>query len=45
MFTMPWRALVTYRHVLGEWPEAVCAENSREAGWIRQMPQADKPDF
>src|SRR5271154_6900986 len=24
-FTTPWSALVTFRHVLGEWPEAVCA--------------------
>jgi hypothetical protein len=46
MFTTPWSALVTYRHVLGEWPEAVCAENPRGAGhFVSQVPQAEKPDF
>jgi hypothetical protein len=45
MFTTPWSALVTYRHALGEWPEAACPENRREAGWVRHVPQADKPDF
>jgi hypothetical protein len=46
-FTMPWSALVTYRHVLGEWPEAVCAENTRGSGssWVSLVPHADKPDF
>jgi hypothetical protein len=44
MFNMPWRGLVTYRHVLGEWPEAVCVENMRE-GWVRHPPLAEKPDF
>jgi hypothetical protein len=46
-FTMPWSALVTYRHVLGEWPEAVCAENFREyyANRDTDVPQADKADF
>jgi hypothetical protein len=28
VFTTPWSGLVTYRHVQGEWPEAVCAENT-----------------
>jgi hypothetical protein len=32
VFTTPWSALVTYRHVLGEWPEAVCAENTHGSG-------------
>src|SRR6202521_6202445 len=46
MFTAPWSALVTYRRAQGEWPEAVCAENTREAGRrVRQVPQAQKPDF
>jgi hypothetical protein len=45
MFNMPWRGLITYRHVLGEWPEAVCVENMREIGWVRHPPQAEKPDF
>ena len=46
-FTMPWSALVTYRHVLGEWPEAVCAENFHEyyANRDTDVPQADKADF
>jgi hypothetical protein len=32
VFTTPWSGLVTYRHVQGEWPEAVCAENTYGAG-------------
>jgi hypothetical protein len=31
-FTTPWSALATYRHVKGEWPEAVCAENTHGSG-------------
>ena len=47
MFTRPWSAFVTYRHVLGDWPEAVCAENTREyyANRDTPIPRADKPDF
>jgi len=47
MFTAPWSAIVTYRHVLGDWPESVCAENRREynADKDTEVPQADKPDF
>jgi hypothetical protein len=46
-FTTPWRAFVTYRHVLGNWPEAACAENTRGTGsaWIDLVPRAEKPDF
>jgi hypothetical protein len=46
-FTTAWSGVVTYRHVLGEWPEAVCAENTRGSGssWIVLVPQAEKPDF
>ena len=48
-FTTPWSAFVTYRHILllGDWPEAVCAENARGSGtyWISLVPRADKPDF
>src|SRR6202521_2158187 len=46
-FTTPWAGVVTYRHVLGEWPEAVCAENTQGSGssWIVLVPKADKPDF
>jgi hypothetical protein len=45
--TTPWSALVTYRHVLGEWPEAICAENTRGSGsaWVNLVPRAEKPDF
>jgi hypothetical protein len=32
VFTTPWSGLVTYRHVQGEWPEAVCAENTYGSG-------------
>jgi hypothetical protein len=46
MFTAPWSALVTYRRAQGEWPEAVCAENTRGSGsWVSQVPQAERPDF
>ena len=47
MFTTPWSGLVTYRPVLGEWPEAICAENTQGSGasWVVLVPQADKPDF
>lgn len=46
-FTTPWSGLVTYRPVLGEWPEAICAENTQGSGasWVVLVPQADKPDF
>jgi hypothetical protein len=46
-FTVPWSALVTYSHVPGEWPEAVCAENTRGSGssWVNLAPRAEKPDF
>jgi hypothetical protein len=32
VFTTPWSALATYRHAQGEWPEAVCAENTYGSG-------------
>jgi hypothetical protein len=32
VFTTPWSGLVTYRHVQGEWPESVCAENTYGSG-------------
>jgi hypothetical protein len=46
-FTTPWSAFVTYRHVQGTWPEAVCAENTRGSGssWVSLAPRALKPDF
>jgi hypothetical protein len=46
VFTRPWSATITYRRALNESMEIVCAENMREAGqWVRQPPQAAKPDF
>ena len=47
VFTMPWSATVTYRRALDEWPEIICAENTREyyAGRDTAVPRADKPDF
>ena len=46
-FTLSWSGLVTYRRVIGEWPEAVCAENPHEyySGRDTAIPRADKPDF
>jgi hypothetical protein len=46
-FTTPWSGLVTYRPVLGEWPEAACAENTQGSGssWAVLAPEAAKPDF
>jgi len=32
VYTTPWSASATYRHVLGEWPESVCAENTHGSG-------------
>jgi hypothetical protein len=52
VFTMPWSATTTYGRPLatlgvGEWPEVVCAENTRSssAGKDTAVPRADKPDF
>jgi hypothetical protein len=48
-FTMPWSATVTYQHAVGEWPENVCAENTRRTGAFGDketaVPMADKSDF
>jgi hypothetical protein len=47
MFTTPWSGFVTYRPVLGNWPEAICAENTQGSGssWVVIVPRSDKPDF
>lgn len=47
MFTTQWSGLVTYLPVLGDCPEAVCAENRREycANRDTEVPRADQPDF
>lgn len=45
-FTAPWSALVTYRPLTGDWPEAVCAENPRDiSGSGMSVPVADRFDF
>jgi len=46
-FTTKWSGSVTYRPVLGTWPEAVCAENPHEYYAQRDaaIPLADKADF
>lgn len=44
-FTTAWTGFVTYRHVLGDWPEVVCAENPHMIGTETNVPSADKPDF
>jgi hypothetical protein len=47
VFTTPWSGRVTYRRVVGVWPEAVCSENPHEyyAGRDTPIPQAQTPDF
>ena len=47
VFTMPWKALMTYRRASGQWPESVCAENTREYYYNKnsEVPVAEKPDF
>ena len=46
VFTAPWSALITYRPVTGDWPEAVCAENPRDiSGSGMSVPVAERFDF
>jgi hypothetical protein len=47
VFTSRWSGLITYRRVLGGWPEAVCAENTQGSGssWVVLTPRADMPEF
>jgi hypothetical protein len=46
VFTMPWKALVTYRRAASEWPEYICAENLIEPDGVpRKVPTAETPDF
>ena len=46
VFTMPWKATITYRRNVGEWTELICAENPREFDRAEiPVPHADKPDF
>ena len=45
VFNTPWSGHVTYRRLIGDWPEAVCAENPHFHGGEAAPPTADKPDF
>jgi hypothetical protein len=45
VFTTPWSGRVTYRRLIGYWPEAVCAENPFFLGSDATMPTAYTPDF
>jgi len=45
VFTTPWSARVTYRPLVGNWPEAFCAENPHFSGSEALAPTAAKPDF
>jgi hypothetical protein len=36
---------VTYRRLIGDWPEAVCAENPNFFGADVPTPSAERPDF
>jgi hypothetical protein len=45
VFTTPWSGRVTYRHLIGDWPEAVCAENPFFLGLDAAVPMAHTPDF
>jgi hypothetical protein len=47
VFRSAWSATIAYRRVVREWPETVCAENTREyyAGTDTAVPRTDKPDF
>jgi hypothetical protein len=47
VFTAPLTARVTYRRLISEWSESVCADNPMEHykdEWIG-LPRAEKPDF
>jgi hypothetical protein len=44
-FTTPWSGRVTYRRLIGDWPEALCAENPYFLGMGAAMPTAQAPDF
>jgi hypothetical protein len=45
VFTTPWSGRVTYRRLIGDWPEAVCAENPNFFGADAAIPMTDRPDF
>jgi len=45
VFTTPWSGEVTYRRLIGDWPEAVCAENPHFLGGDAVVPTAERADF
>ncbi|HYM17036.1 MAG TPA: hypothetical protein VEU06_00610 [Micropepsaceae bacterium] len=45
VFTTAWTGRVTYRRLIGDWPESVCAENPHFFGATVSVPTAAKPDF
>jgi hypothetical protein len=45
VFTTPWTGRVTYRRLIGDWPEAVCAEHPQFLGTNVAIPTAHTPDF
>jgi hypothetical protein len=45
VFTTAWSGRVTYRRLIGDWPEAVCAENPHFLGTDAAVPTARTPDF
>jgi hypothetical protein len=45
VFTAPWSGRVTYRRLIGAWPEAMCAENPYFFGMDAAIPTARTPDF
>jgi hypothetical protein len=45
IFTTPWSGRITYRRLIGDWPEAVCAENTHFLGTDAAIPTAQTPDF
>ena len=45
VFTMPWSGRITYRRLIGDWPEAVCAENPHFLGTDAAIPTAHTSDF
>ena len=45
VFTTTWSGRVTYRRVIGDWPEAICAENPHFSSTDAVIPTAHRPDF
>jgi len=45
VFTTPWSGRVTYRRVIGDWPEAICAEHPAVFGHRRCGPDCGQAGF